>query len=367
MKKAKDLAVCAVFFLALFLIPIVFFLSPDQEFSAAERRKLAQAPAFTVQGWFQGRYQTEAEEYALDQFPARESFRAVKAFFNLKLLGRTDYNDVYPSQPGDPPGHLFKLYYPLKESQVRLTAKKLRELQTSYLSGSACYYAVIPDKNEYSSLAALAVPHSSVERLLEEELPAMTGVPLSSALSLEDYYRTDLHWRQEKLFGVTGLLAEAMGFPAPREQDFTPHILEGFQGAYAARYPLAVKPDRLTYLSSDFTESAAVLDHETGNHIPVYDPAAFTGRLDPYDLYLGGAKALLTISTGADTGRELLLFRDSFGSPLAPLLFSSYDTITLIDLRYLSTQALKNYVNFHGQDALFLYSVPLWNSGGMFR
>lgn len=60
-------------------------------------------------------------------------------------------------------------------------------------------------------------------------------------------------------------------------------------------------------------------------------------------------------------GKELLLFRDSFGSSIAPLLLENYSKITLIDLRYLSKDILENYIEFENQDVLFLYSTLVLN------
>ena len=65
----------------------------------------------------------------------------------------------------------------------------------------------------------------------------------------------------------------------------------------------------------------------------------------------------------ATTDRELIVFRDSFGSSLTPLLVQDYKTVTLVDLRYIPTDALGEKLSFHGQDVLFLYSTTLLNSG----
>lgn len=103
-----------------------------------------------------------------------------------------------------------------------------------------------------------------------------------------------------------------------------------------------------------------------GEH-PVYEPARFDG-LDGYDVYCAGARAVLTIdSPKARTERELIIFRDSFGSSLAPYFLETYRRVTLIDLRYVSSKILGDYVDFHGQDALFLYSTLLLNSGMLLR
>ena len=61
------------------------------------------------------------------------------------------------------------------------------------------------------------------------------------------------------------------------------------------------------------------------------------------------------------------MFRDSFGSSLAPLLAGSYRKITLIDLQYISSDLLESYVCFQEQDVLFLYSALIWNQSGTIR
>ena len=83
---------------------------------------------------------------------------------------------------------------------------------------------------------------------------------------------------------------------------------------------------------------------------------------DKYDIYLSGATPIITVENpNAKTEKELLLFRDSFGSSLAPLLVENYSKITLIDLRYISSKLLEDYINFENQDVLFLYSTVVLN------
>lgn len=79
-------------------------------------------------------------------------------------------------------------------------------------------------------------------------------------------------------------------------------------------------------------------------------------------MFLGGSKSLLTIENPCASGnRELILFRDSFGSSLAPLLAEGYARVTLVDIRYISPALLSRYVDFHGKDVLFLYSTSVLN------
>ena len=84
---------------------------------------------------------------------------------------------------------------------------------------------------------------------------------------------------------------------------------------------------------------------------------------DPYELFLSGALPLVTVENpNAENDRELVLFRDSFGSSIAPLLAEGYAKITLVDTRYLRADQLDKFIDFHGQDVLFLYSTLLLNS-----
>ena len=79
------------------------------------------------------------------------------------------------------------------------------------------------------------------------------------------------------------------------------------------------------------------------------------GGMDDYDFYLWGARALLTIQNPeCHNGKKLLLFRDSFGSSIAPLLAEYYEEVTLVDLRYVSaSHALELLGDTEYQDVLF--------------
>ena len=44
----------------------------------------------------------------------------------------------------------------------------------------------------------------------------------------------------------------------------------------------------------------------------------------------------------AETNRELVIFRDSFGSSIAPLFAEGYKKITLLDIRYLNENMTKD-------------------------
>ena len=46
----------------------------------------------------------------------------------------------------------------------------------------------------------------------------------------------------------------------------------------------------------------------------------------------------------------------------APLLLEGYSSVTLVDIRYLASARLGDFIDFTGSDVLFLYSIPVLNN-----
>ena len=85
-------------------------------------------------------------------------------------------------------------------------------------------------------------------------------------------------------------------------------------------------------------------------------------------LFLGGSATIQKITNPvSDTGKRLIVFRDSFGSSIAPLLVHEYNEIILVDIRYISSKLLGDYVDFKDADVLFLYSTLVINSSSMLK
>ena len=84
---------------------------------------------------------------------------------------------------------------------------------------------------------------------------------------------------------------------------------------------------------------------------------------DPYEMFLSGSLSLITIENeNAKTDKELVIFRDSFGSSIAPLFVEGYKKITLVDIRYIHPDMLEKYIEFNNQDVLFMYSTSVLNN-----
>jgi hypothetical protein len=136
-----------------------------------------------------------------------------------------------------------------------------------------------------------------------------------------------------------------------------------FYGVYASRAPKPLDPETIYYLTNGNLENVKVIDWENGGReISLYDMEKAHGK-DAYDMFLSGELSKVTIENpNAKTDRELVVFRDSYGRSLLPLMVEDYAKITIIDIRYQIPQILLMGVNFENADVLFLYSTLILNN-----
>ena len=87
-EKIKNAAVVLAAALFIFGFFAWNLLKPAQAESLSERRPLAQLPAADAEAVLSGDFMENFETYALDQFPLRDGFRAVKACVSLYALGQ---------------------------------------------------------------------------------------------------------------------------------------------------------------------------------------------------------------------------------------------------------------------------------------
>lgn len=353
----RNVFTLALLFLLIFAGGITMLLG-KHEISLTERRKLTQWSSVLDAELLNGRFMDAVEDAAMDQFPFRDTLRTLKSGYLYYGIGQLDNNGIYIAD-----GRAEKLDYPLRDISIQNVIKRVENIQNTYLrqANVNCYFAIVPDKNYYmaASFGYPTMDYQRMETLLSDGL-SMEFIDIASILSAESYYNTDPHWKQECLLPVAQMLCEHMGVPFDRE-GYVQESAGLLSGAYAGQSALPLTPDPLLYLTNEALKNCLVLDLSTGKQMPLYDLEGAKGA-DGYDLYLGGAAPIQQIvNPSAATDRELVIFRDSFGSSVAPLLASSYSKVTLIDIRYISSTLIRQYLTFRNQDVLFLYSTLVLN------
>jgi hypothetical protein len=262
----------------------------------------------------------------------------------------------------------FKSIYPLDEKSVAKAANYIKNLKETYLTeNNKVFYAVVPDKSYYDKSSSYdKLDYDKMVDMLNENIDNVEYIKIKDLLSLDDYYKTDIHWRQEKIVDIANRIGEKFDFKIDIN-NFKNESFSGFKGMYTKYVTNTNFKEDVQYLTNDHISNATVDNYQNKKFTSVYDTDRLTTDI-PYDVFLSGASPFITITnTSTSNDKELVIFRDSFTSSLAPLLVSEYSKITLIDTRYMMSNLLKDFIEFNNQDILFLYSSALINKSSILK
>lgn len=378
-KKIRAIGAALVVGLWLILTGFTWF-SPDQVYSFTERSYLDKFPELSVENILEkgdNSFMSEFNSYTLDQFPLRDTFRQLKAMFHLYALNQSDNNDKYIHD-----GYIAEMAL-LNEEVFQKNLASIQRIYEKYLKdaqGCNVYMAVIPDKNYYLAEPSnhLSLDYGKLFADVQANAPWATHISLLDKLELSDFYRTDTHWRQEEILDVAQKIANAMGAEGPKAEDFTLQKLEDtFYGVYYGQIALPVAGEDMFLLRSDVLDNCLVSYDGAEAVKGVYDWDRSKVELvdkgngkyevygDMYEVFLSKESGKIVIENpSATTDKELVVFRDSFGRSLIPLLVQDYAKVTVLDTRWLAggTYMLQNHIQFENQDVLFLYSALVLNS-----
>lgn len=380
MKNKIYIVGIVAFLLVWFGLTGAAWFGAPEELSMTERRPLTQAPELSMEtilakdelysdGSLKKAHSFKSlfEKYTLDQFPLRDRFRQVKAIFSNYVMQQMDDNSYYIQD-----GYAAELLYPMDTQRLNLNLKILNTICENNLGKNKIYSAVVPDKGYYlaEQNGYLSLDYDKMFQTIQDSLPdKVTHIDLTQILSIEDYYHTDTHWRQEKIVPVAQKLAEVMGTTVLSEEDYTKELVENpFYGVYYGFAALPMDPEDMYLMQSQVLDDCTVSFGELVEGQVTWNPAQFYDMSkaesnDLYDIFFSGNQAMIQIVNPKSTGsRELVVFGDSFGRSLIPLLSQGYRKITVVDLRLTNYLALGQLMQFTPrQDVLFLFSTLSYN------
>lgn len=357
--KIKNVVVSLLFSGFIVITLFLNILLKDKGISVSERRKLEQLPNLSIKSVISGNFFSKFDTYASDQFVFRDNIREEKV--KLDLLVKNNYHNIYQYN-----GYLIERIYSINIASIDNWTKKINEIYNKYLEKSNVYLSIIPDKNYFVSNNNLKMDYDFITSRIMNNLGSIKYIDIFNDLTLEDYYYSDSHWKQENIIEIANkLLMEMDSYNNFR--NYSVEDLNSFKGIYSYQVPVKVKEDRIKLVKNYDIENSKVYNNITGKYSKIYDESKYNS-MDLYDVYLSGAQGLLTISNNnASNDKELIVFRDSYGSSLIPLFVSSYKKIILIDTRYIPASLLDTYIKFSEQDVLFLYSILTINNSYTLR
>lgn len=354
-------AVVLLFIGIIVVMQAAFWLLPRRSFSENEKRVLSEAPQIDAAGIADGSVFRSIESYLSDHFPGRELWVGANAYLE-NAEGRGATEDIVRGTDG----WLFTA--PVSDDRETLwdnmqaitTFAEKQSVPVSMMAVPSAG-AVVSDK-----LPALHMPYPDADLL--EEARRIAGNTLhwvdlyTDFCSAEQperlYYRTDHHWTSEGAYRAYCLLMEELGQSSVPRDDFTVEQISGFYGTSYSKSGLwLTEPDTLElWTGSDIQAVTTVYDANRAD--PVTREGMFFREYledaDKYPVFLSGNHARVHIETNADSGKRLLVIKDSYAHALAPFLVEEYSTIDLIDLRYFKQQTISSWLEENPADEILL-------------
>ena len=351
-------AFLAIFLLlCLFAFVIVNALARDREYSSAENRKLAQLPRFSLSALADGSYFAAWEDYLADQFVGRDTWITIDLQAS-RLLGAKEAGGVYLCAEDylmEAPAAPEEAALARNLDAINAFAVRHEELKISMtvVPNAACVMAEkLPDN------APVRDQRQDI-RDIAERLQGVNFLDVTDALTQHAgeaiYYRTDHHWTSLGAYYAFSDMAAGLDIEQPvAEYDIYP-VTDDFEGTLASKsgchavtdvIELYVpKIDLQYYVTVDGERTATMYDREKLN------------EKDQYAVFLGGNDARVDITTTAETGKTLLIFKDSYANCFLQFLLPYYDRIILLDARYYYGDA-DSVISREGvTDVLFLYNA----------
>lgn len=348
--KEKIMSVLFISFLLGF--GILYFVIEDKDISALERRKLININNVKED------FVSNLDSYMEDQMPLRDNFITLNSLYTRYIIQNKESNNVYLND-----GYLTDKNYPLDDTSVNNFINKINYIYDYYLNNSNSYFAIIPDKSIFLPSSFPKIDYEDLEKKLSKSMH-MSYIDIASKIRLEDFYKTDIHLKQESYFKIVDIINDNFQ-NAKVDLKYDREEFSGFYGSSYSKAPF-VPSEIVSYYNNDDTDKAVVKHLEYGLK-KIYDIEALN-HADKYDFFLSGPSAYLEIENNNITGdKELIIFRDSFASSMAPLLVSYYHKITLVDLRYISFDYLLDKIDFNNKDVLFLYSTLIVNKSSTLK
>ncbi len=354
--KFHDILITLVFTVFIASMLIAFILLPDKSFSETEKRNLAQFPKVSTSAVLDGTFTENMEDYIADQFPMRNFFTGVNAYYTL-ICGRNASMDIYKCESG------YLINAP-RETDGEVFYKNMRLFDKFAAKAGIPSRLVIVPRAGHIMEEKLPAGHREFDddkyfEYAEKELKNIEFTDVSESLIAERkrgvFYKTDHHLTSYGNY----VLCKAL-FDMPNEDEYDISSYDGFHGTTWSGSGYWLNGADTVELW-DRGSDLKVTIKDSGKDEETYDSVFFKEHLsenDMYPIFLDGNHALVKIENkNARTDKKLLMVRDSYAHCMAPFLSEIYESIYLVDMRYYPG-AVSDLIEENGIDELmFVYGL----------
>lgn len=338
----------------------------DREFSETENRSLAQFPTLSLSTIVDGSFYTGLGDYIADQFPGRDTWISINLWLN-QLLGQKEFSGVYLCEDD------YLMQVPSAPNEVA-HERNLEAMQTFAQNHEDLNVvaAIIPNA---VTIHADKLPQNAPVRdqaadlaHIRQSLSAMTTVDVTDALMAHKdevlFYKTDHHWTSLGACYAFTEIAPSLNIEPPELDSYTSYVVStGFEGTLSSKSGSHTAKDTVEiYVPSTTISYYVTYNEDSATDIcSMYNRAALSQK-DHYTVFFGGNYSRVDITTTADTGKNLLLFKDSYANCFVQFLYPYFDHITMIDPRYYYDGVEAILTSEGITDVLYLYNLDTFLS-----
>ena len=366
MNYRQSVNIAAVFLLLIFGFAIATVLKPSNERSETENRLLEQKPDLTWNALISGEFSEDYEAYLSDQFVVRDGWISLKTAFERAAL-RQEAEDVYFARDN---------YLIEKHTGVFTAETAERNIQNL-----SAFFTNLSKSMDPAHLTAMVVPNAV--DILRDKLPPFAdpydeeiylqkiagalpeGVWFDSSSVLrqhsgeELYYRTDHHWKTLSAYYTFEAWAGEKGLAGDSAFSFRPvTVTDSFEGTIASRLGIVGRADSIERFDPEIPFDYYLIYNQSDDIRNTIYQDSFLERKDKYAYFYGGNFGLIQAKMPEhETGRKLLVIKDSYAHCFVPFTYALFDQVDMLDTRYYnaSISALIGQENY--TDILFLFNA----------
>ena len=374
MNKHQSVYVNTIFLLLIFGFTAATIIRPQKERSETENRTLQQRPVLTWDSLLAGEFADDYEEYLSDQFILRDNWITLKTAAERATL-KQETGDVYFAKDG----YLIEKHTGVFTSET--AARNVQQLSDFMQMMSGKYDAdhlsciVVPNAVDVlrDKLPPFADPYDEEIYLqkIRESLPEGVWVDSSSVLTEQHakegtdpdysqlYYRTDHHWKTGSAFLVFSKWLEQKNIASASPDQYTvTKVTDSFEGTIASRLGIRGRADSIErYDPAEPYDYYLIYNQSDDIRNSVYRDS-YLDTKDKYAYFYGGNYGLVeTKMPDADTGRRLLIIKDSYAHCFTPFTYRYFDEVDMVDPRYYNDSISQLMDSKDYTDVLFLFNA----------
>lgn len=347
-----------IFFGVIIVLDLIFLFSHGREFSDNENRMLQQSPEFSIKSLTSGRFMTQFEDFVADQFAGRDGWIGTKLKMD-KILGKKESNGVYLGSDG----YLIEDAAVPDTDNVNRTVEAINQFAASHPKMDFVM-TIVPNSSEINEdlLPAGAPVRRQAQDIAQIASSLSTDVTfvdllpvLSNHREEQLYYRSDHHWTSLGASYAFPVVADAMKF-STNEQYEVLTVADDFSGTMAAASGSFGTVDLVDlYVAQPEVQYYVEYSGDPVKYSSIYNSSALEQK-NKYEVFFGGNYPKITITTLSETGRNLLLLKDSYANCFIQFLLPYYDHIVIVDPRYYSDDLEADIEDSDITDVLILYN-----------